>query len=354
VRADDPTLELLSRHLDGDLDEAEERGLAARVEAEEELRLELEGLAQVAAALRRVAEAERPPAMLDTVLEPLVVGPMSVPGRRRPWARWAAAAAVAVLGVTVMLEVSERRSAGWPEEPLPQAARRSAPASGERERFALAPLPSREPDDEERPRGAVERLLADDEPAFAPADEVPPPLEVLGPLDVPVPATRHVAGLTPDPAPLEGDPGLAAPSAANATADLPPSDSARPPSSDDLGREGADSGKAGLRTAPGDSAPKGRRPGAVTAHGQLLVFVEGETAWRSFELRERCDFGRYAVRVRIEDGMVRRVWPVWKPLAAPTESLQASELVLGLEIDGVADGEYPAEVVVESGRARPQ
>lgn len=338
MRADDPTLELLSRHLDGDLDEAEERALAARLEADRELRLEAEGLAQVAAALRCVADAERPPAMLDAVLEPLVVGPMPVPGRWRPWMRWAAAAAAAVLGVTVMLEVSERRSAGLPEEPLPQTALRSAPASAEGERFALAPLPSREPDAEERPRGAVERLLADHEPEVAPADEVPPPLEVLGPLDVPVPAKRRGDRLTPDPTPPEGDGRITPPAAAGATADLPPPDSARPSSSDDLGRGGT----------------AGRRSGAAAAHGQLLVFVEGETAWRSFELRERCDPGRYAVRVRIENGMVRKVWPVWKPLAAPTESLQASELVLGLEIEGVGDGEYPAEVVVESGRARPQ
>ena len=338
MRAHDPTLELLSRHLDGDLDEAEERALAARLEADHELRLELEGLARVAAALRCVADAERPPAMLDAVLEPLVVGPMPVPGRGRPWMRWVAAAASAVLGVTVMLEVSERRSAGLSEEPLQQTALRSAPASAEGERFALAPLPSREPDVEERPRGAVERLLAEHEPEVAPADEVPPPLEVLGPLDVPVPAKRRGDRLTPDPMPPEDDGRIMPPAAAGATANLPSSDAARPSSSEDLGLGGA----------------AGRRSGAAAAHGQLLVFIEGETAWRSFELRERCDPGRYAVRVKIENGIVLKVWPVWKPLAAPTESLQASELVLGLAVEGVVDGEYPAEVVVEAGPARPQ
>jgi hypothetical protein len=350
VRVDDPTLELLSRHLDGDLGEADERALAARLGADEALRLELEALAQVAAALRRVAEAERPPAMLDAVLEPLVVGPVAAPGRRRPWVRWASAAAAAVLGVTIMLEVSERRSAVSTEERLSQTAGRRAPASGECERFALAPLPSREPDDEERPRGAVERLLADHEPEVATADEVPPPLEVLGPLGAPVPAKRRATGGAPDPAPPDDDGRVPPPAAAGLTANLPPSSSARPSSADHLGRQGAARGNEGSRTAPRDQDTAGRRSDA--AHGQLLVFVEGETAWRSFELRERCDPGRYAVRVRIENGTVRRVWPVWKPLAAPTESLQASELVLGLEIEGVADGEYPAEVVVEPGRSR--
>lgn len=350
MRIDDPTLELLSRHLDGDLGEADERALAVRLKGDAALRLELEALAQVVAALHRVAEADRPPAMLDAVLEPLVVVPVAAPGGRRPWVRWASAAAAAVLGVAIMLEVSERRSAVPTEERPPRTAGRSAPASGEGERFALAPLPSREPDDEERPRGAVERLLADREPEVATADEVPPPLEVLGPLDVPVPAKRGAAGAAPDPAPPDDDGRVRASAAAGPTANLPPSSSARPSSADHLGRQGADRNNEGSRTAPRDPDTAGRRSDA--ALGQLLVFVEGETAWRSFELRERCDPGRYAVRVRIENGTVRRVWPVWKPLAAPTESLQASELVLGLEIEGVADGEYAAEVVVEAGRSR--
>jgi hypothetical protein len=211
-------------------------------------------------------------------------------------------------------------------------------------------LPSREPHAEERPRGAVERLLADHEPEVAPADEVPPPLEVLGPLDVPVPAKRRATGGAPDPAPPEGDGRVPPPAAAGSNVNLPPSSFARPSSADNLGRLGSAPGNEGSRTAPREPETAGRRSDA--AHGQLLVFVEGETAWRSFELRERCDPGRYAVRVRIENGTVRRAWPVWKPLAAPTESLQASELVLGLEIEGVADGEYPAEIVVEPGRSR--
>jgi hypothetical protein len=350
VRIDDPTLELLSRHLDGDLGAADERALAVRLEGDEALRLELEGLARVAAALRRVAEAERPPAMLDAILEPLVVVPVAAPGRRRPWVRWASAAAAAALGVAIMLEVSEQRSAVSTDERLPQTAGRRAPASGAGERFALAPLPSREPDDEERPRGAVERLLADREPEVATADEVPPPLEVLGPLDAPVPAKRGATGGAADPAPPDDDRRVPPPAAAGSTASLPPSSSARPSSADSLGRQGASRGNEGSRAAPLDPDTAGRRSDA--AHGQLLVFVEGNTAWQSFALRERCDPGRYAVRVRIENGTVRRVWPVWKPLAAPTESLQASELVLGLEIEGVADGEYPAEIVVEPARSR--
>jgi hypothetical protein len=41
------------------------------------------------------------------------------------------------------------------------------------------------------------------------------------------------------------------------------------------------------------------------------------------------------------------VWPVWKPLDAPFDSLQASELVVGLAISGVPDGDYAGEVVIE-------
>jgi hypothetical protein len=75
--------------------------------------------------------------------------------------------------------------------------------------------------------------------------------------------------------------------------------------------------------------------------------MDGETAWRSFETETRCQSGRYVVRIRVNNEVVRDVWPVGIPPAAPSQRLCAAEIVSGLKIENVSDGEYPAEVVVE-------
>jgi anti-sigma factor RsiW len=186
---DDAARELLSRHLDGDLDTGEERALEARLKGEEALRLELVGLERVRAALQQLGASEEPPAALDKVVEPLVVGPPPVTAPR-PWVRWLASAAVVVLGLTVMLEVSEHRSrqgtADWPARARERSATETA------DRFALAPLPTRPPAAAASPRGAADRLLAGDDPEIETAGEVPPPLEVLGPLEEPLQEGRDL------------------------------------------------------------------------------------------------------------------------------------------------------------------
>jgi hypothetical protein len=86
---------------------------------------------------------------------------------------------------------------------------------------------------------------------------------------------------------------------------------------------------------------------APSAGGQLFVFMEAETAWKSFEPPSPSEAGRYSLRIRIEGDRVVEVWPVANP-PATTRQVRASQLVLGLEIEGVPDGEYAAEVVIES------
>jgi hypothetical protein len=82
--------------------------------------------------------------------------------------------------------------------------------------------------------------------------------------------------------------------------------------------------------------------------GQLFVFINGKSAWRKFTPATTCKAGRYAVRIVVADAKVREARPVGGAAsAAPAQRLCAAELVLDLEIDGVADGEYPAEIVVE-------
>jgi hypothetical protein len=344
---DDNTMELLSRHLDHDLDDSDENRLAVQIEEDQQLRLELESLKRVRAALREMAATEDPPAALDTILAPLVRSPAPAAGAR-PWLRWLATAAVVVVGLTVVLEVSRRRSyeptGNWPA----RAAERSATETGGR--FALAPLPTRAPGVEERPRGAAERLLSADGPEIdVNSSEPAAPLEVLGPLEAPVGETEAAAGEGRDGG--REDFGVRGQAKETVTAephtDRRLAETGRQSSMDGDGTaEKLDETKADQVEARASSGDESWTEAALF-DGQLLVFVEGKTLWRSFKPRVRCDPGRYAVRVRIEAGTVRKVWPVWKPLAAPTESLQASAMVLGLTIDGIADGEYVAEVVVE-------
>ena len=95
------TRELLSRYLDGDLD------AAGREAADRELRRpgarrELERMARLRGAVRRLAAAEHPPPALDRLVEPLRHAPPPRPFWRAPGAL-AAAAAVAVTGALAAL-----------------------------------------------------------------------------------------------------------------------------------------------------------------------------------------------------------------------------------------------------------
>ena len=102
------------------------------------------------------------------------------------------------------------------------------------------------------------------------------------------------------------------------------------------------SGERGETLQSWDSAPP-------TGRGQLFVFVDGRSAWREFTPEAACKPGRYSVRIVVAEGRVRQARPVGGAASAsPSQRLCAADLVLDLEIEEVEDGEYPAEVVVES------
>jgi hypothetical protein len=85
-----------------------------------------------------------------------------------------------------------------------------------------------------------------------------------------------------------------------------------------------------------------------TGRAQLFIFIDGKSAWREFTPKDACKPGRYAARIVVGRGVVREVRPVGGAASAtPSQRLCAANLVLDLEIEGVADGEYPAEVVVK-------
>lgn len=334
--------ERLSRLIDGELEPTEMEELEAALESDPSLRREFEGLSRVRRSLRSLAERERPPAALDTLVDPLLRGKPETKSSRL-WARWFAAAAVVVLGVTVVLEV--RRSQpdpailNWQEHALEGAAAEPT------ERFSLAPLPTISAPEDSQPRGAADRLLSAPEPEVNSAVDPAPPLEVLGPLSAVNVSEETRSGRQDFDA--QSTTGLEADEATSVSQPQP--------------RTSAASKKSGKRTSisnQGTSETPNRERRQKAGFGdvgtgktgaQLFVFMEAETAWRGFEPDGPCEAGRYALRIKVEDGVISEVWPVANP-PAPTRQVRASQLVLGLEVEGVDDGEYAAEVVIEPRR----
>ncbi len=319
---EDPGTERLSRFIDGDLDEAETGELTAILETDRGLRRELEGLNRVRSSLLSLADRERPPKRLDALVDPLLRGKPEPPFAR-PWVRRLAAAAVVVLGVSVIIGVQRRQ----PDQAVHnwQERAREGVAVEPSERFSLAPLPTSSVPADERPLGAADRLVAAPDPEIDAVVTAAPALEVMGPIDTDT--SGDAAGSAqPD---IEVKPPARHKSLAGSEART------------DKGRADAAAGQGRLagRAASEEFA-------APPAGAQLFIFMEAETAWRSFAPEGPCEAGRYALRIRVEDGVVREVWPVANP-PAPTRQVRASQLVLGLSVDNVADGEYAAEVVVE-------
>jgi hypothetical protein len=340
----DPTIsELLSRHLDGDLDAATTGMLLARLEAEPELRAELDAMREIRRSVASLASSDKVPRELDQLVETLLRGKPD-PVVVRPWLRWLATAAVIILGATVVIEFN-RHHPGPGIESIARVAQDTRQAEPP-ERFTLAPLPTSSLPPEQQPLGASDRLLASPIPDME--FDQPPPLEVLGPLE-----KQELSR------PVDETSGAKAAIAAekrSAVAEVPipkTEDTAEPrlaPSKVEQPRPGVEAGRAGA-LRPWDAAPP-------TGRAQLFVFVDGKTAWREFTPETACKPGRYAVRVVIAQGAVRVVRPIGGGASVtPSQRLCAADLVLELEIEGVADGEYPAEVVVEprgSGESPPR
>lgn len=334
----DPGTEQLSRLIDGDLGAGEAEELTEILASDRGLRRELEGLKRVRSSLMSLAARERPPEQLDALVDPLLRGkPETASGR--PWVRRLAAAAVVVLGVSVIIEVQRRQpdpaALNWQERAQKGAAAEPT------ERFSLAPLPTSSVPADEQQSGAADRLLAAPEPEVEPVLTAAPALEVMGPLDTA--AKGDAAGPARDD--LEAEP----PARHKSLADGERRAGGRQTAEGTVRGGPTDAGPPPAQTRQSSGRSAAEESAAPAAGGQLFVFMEAETAWRSFDPEGQCEAGRYALRVRIENGIVREVWPVANP-PAPARQVRASQLVLGLAIDNVADGEYSAEVVVEPRR----
>ena len=340
---DETIAEILSRHLDGDLDTNEELELSARLEAEPDLRKELEAMGRIRGSVAALAASEQVPPELDSLVDPLLRGkPESVV--LRPWARWLATAAAVLLGATVVIEVN-RRNPGPSIESMAKLREQGHPAEPT-ERFALAPLPTSSLPPEQQPLGAADRLLASPEADVELGD--PAPLEVLGPLEegeIPKSEDPETTGV-----PL--DEVLAKSSAVVQDKDAKKGERPHPATATELGDlerapQRADVDR--VREAGRGAALQSWEAAPPMGRAQLFVFINGESAWREFTPAAACKAGRYSVRIVIGNGVVREARPVGGAAsAAPSQRLCAAALVLDLEIDEVVDGEYPAEIVVET------
>lgn len=347
---DDAMIEMLSRYIDGDLDPAEERDIVGRLQADPILRSALESLREIRSSFAVLAQKDEVPADLDALVEPLRRGrPEAIVAR--PWVRWLATAAVAVLGLSVIIEVNQKSS----QQPVREVPRsRPGPPTEPPERFSLAPLPTSSVPPEDQLLGVSERLLASPIPEME--IEESPPLRVLGPLEVPPAAREDSARGTVGGETMPAMPGVAA---VETSARSAPSETAK--ARGELGRDfaddapvtTADAAAEGEKRALQSVSRRSREGEAPKGQAQLFIFNAGKTSWQAFEPRARCDTGRYAIRVRVGGGVVREVWAIGRAVSeSPSQPLCAGELVRGLPVSEVADGEYAAEVVVEHRGAR--
>lgn len=340
---DETIVEILSRHLDGDLDTEEELALSARLEAEPALAEELEAMRRVRRSVADLASRAEVPGELDALIDPLRRG-RPEPVVLRPWARWLATAAAVILGAAVVIEIN-RLHPGPSVESLAKLRNEGRPAEPT-ERFTLAPLPTSSLPVDQQPLGASDRLLASPVPDVELDD--PPPLEVLGPLtegEIPAFEDRDAAGV-----PLDEVQEMSA--AVAQDKDAKKGERFRPAAPDersDLDGAPRREEKGSTREAGRGAALQSWEAAPPMRRAQLFVFINGKSAWREFTPSSSCKAGRYAVRIVVGDGIVREARPVGGAAsAAPAQRVCAAELVRDLEIEGVADGEYPAEIVVEA------
>ncbi len=329
---EDKFIESLSRYLDGDLDPVERDEIRTLLESDAELQKEFANLQDLRRSLAGLAAREHPPATLDALVEPLMQKSASS-NPARPWAKWLATAAVVVLGATVVFEVNRRDLPGSPE--AKSVRMKQGPREEPTAPIQTGPETSQPENKGERPRGAIDRLIASPDPEVDVLSEEPPALEVIGPLQTASDSTQG------PPAKNRGEPNTAS------------------PATEDKDRPNGENEKFGAAAPPGAGAtsstrlsiaedrPDGLEIEQPTTRAKLYVFMEEKTAWLGFEPRIRCESGRYALRLRVEAGVVRDVWPVGRPPAAPSQHLRAGEIVLGLEIEGVPDGEYASQVTIE-------
>lgn len=164
---DEYQLELGSRWLDGDLGEQEEAILTREMERNPELRKEIEAMDQLRRKLRRASLADRPPELMDALVENFRQAP---PRRGRLSLILPLLAAAAMISISLLLIEEVGKSPIHPKKPKHQL-------------FALVNPPSAH--DDTAPLGPLEKLLKED--LREPELQIPHALIAEGPLPAPPP-----------------------------------------------------------------------------------------------------------------------------------------------------------------------
>ena len=346
---DETLRELVSRHLDGDLDEAEEARLEELARTDDALAAEIDSGHQLRKAVAALAERMAPPATLDKVMDPLLRSVPVSARRVRPAYRWLGAAAAVVLGVTVVVDMARRNPEPTLNRPSPQ---REHSAQEREEIFELAPLPTADPN-ERRPFGATDRLL-EEEPVLPAAPE-PAPFEVMGPLqtDESVAVSDTKSRSTDDNQAPEGE--VSEPTITNSgpapakkkvpsqprptagTASLAPQEAG--PSRTHEDREVASRMMAGGK-APESMAIGGRPRAAV-------LRIDGVEVWSGSAAP--CAVGMWRVRTGVSEGKVVSLEPILGETGNEADGIDdgcLEKALLGVVVVGVTDGVYVAEIVV--------
>jgi hypothetical protein len=341
--------QLLSRHLDRDLPDEEERRLERRLAEEPALEAELKALAQLRSDLRELARRDAPPAELDTALGPLRRGAAPAP-RLGAVSRWLAVAATLALGITVTYQVARngpgpsRRAADLETTaPTTRAVREAdAPSPAKPDTAAAATKVKQEGADERR-RDLAPVLVPSEEQAAAP----PAAPEAFSDQDreqekkekgardelVPqaLPEDRNGAGRGD--ALRDAAPPAAPAAAPGAGADGAPSSAA--PGGLGLAAAGRSEGK--LQAHDVASAQSTAAPTAT-----LVVYGEAGPVEVRFSLPGGARSAELEVIVGVAHGRVASVAPRDGARPLPEE---LSSTLIGLEVPGLGDGTYPGEVV---------
>lgn len=342
---DERLSELLSRYLDGDLDDQARRDLERRLGHDEALAGELEDMEQLRRAVMELAAGMGPPAELDRVVDPLFRSAPPQAPKVRPVYRWLGAAAALVLGVTIALEVARRN----PEPTLQRPARSRSTFQDDRGVFELAPLPSAVPDDD-RPVGATDQLL-EEQPAV-PEAPAPVALEVIGPLtteqgvqesEEPTSRAENELRVAPPTGPtVEGGtgpakktrPGTGSLADAQGTSELTAAGSGRDNVSDDQTSPAAQPSSASS-SVERDKAARFSRPAALS--GTLVV--EGVEVWGG--RMTGCVVGVWSAVLEIRDGTI----VTFEPAIEAGERCRAEGLI-GTAIGGLTAGRHTVQLEV--------
>jgi len=353
---DETLQELVSRYVDGDLEDAEAARLEARAETDRELAAAIDAIFAIRGAVSSLAGTMEPPADLDKVMEPLrQSGPTPVRSVR-PVYRWLGAAAAIILGVSVAMEVARRNPEPTTHRPVTSKTRQ---ARGGDEIFELAPLPTANPD-EHRPLGAADHLLEERPPQ--PEAPEPAPLEVVGPLPTGVPMTRGdnasetsessrqsasevtleaAPGGAPGPGSLDDSTAVRARRSSTETAGSvapAPAQAARTSAAEDrLELKQA----VGKRRAEADASPGGRQAAVTDA----VVRINGAD-YRT-GVRLRCTAGERPVRLEIADSTVVQIEPLAQGAGKDNDDDCRLEDLVGSTLLGGDDGSHLAVIVIQ-------